>query len=374
MSTEEKPSLFDQISNQRVQEELRRHKPEVVVEQIFVYLRKDRERLVLTRREALFGERKQTLEEIGQELGITRERVRQIEKTAKGRLQKPEVAPHLEETRLLVITTLRRHGGILHEEILLSELDALEPGQRRQAFLFLLSLIEDIDRVETDQVGPAWKESHLSEATLHEIEAELRRSLEAEGKAQPVDTVIRKFQQTPLYQSNSDRLSSELIEHLLRASREIVVTEEGEVGLRHWREVNPRSIRDKTYLILRGVGKPMHFTAIADALQNSRWQKRPVTRQAVHNELIRDPRFVLIGRGIYGLAEWGHKPGTVSEVIQRILQAEGSPLHKDEIVRRVLKERQVKEATIVLNLQEKGHFVRVKKATYDLAPEAKAAS
>jgi hypothetical protein len=42
-------------------------------------------------------------------------------------------------------------------------------------------------------------------------------------------------------------------------------------------------------------------------------------------------------------------------------------LHRDEIVRRVLKSRQVKETTILLNLQGKSQFKRVAKATYALA-------
>jgi hypothetical protein len=42
-------------------------------------------------------------------------------------------------------------------------------------------------------------------------------------------------------------------------------------------------------------------------------------------------------------------------------------LHRDEIVKRVLKSRKVKETTILLNLQGKPQFKRVAKATYALA-------
>jgi transcriptional regulator with XRE-family HTH domain len=364
--SDEKPSLFDQISSQRLQEDLKRHQPEETVRRVLGTLKKDRDRMVLVKREALFGEQKRTLEEIGQELGITRERVRQIEKSARGRLSRPEVADHLAPSKMLVISVLRSRGGLMHEDHLLEELGATE-GERRAALRFLLGLLEGVTPLSNDQLGPAWHESHLDSAALHSAAADLRSLLETESRPVPVDTLIRRYQETPSYLSVREKVNTPILEHLLHVSREIVVTEEGEVGLRHWREVNPRSIRDKTYLILRASGAPMHFTEIAQALQNSRWQKRPVTRQAVHNELIRDPRFVLIGRGIYGLSEWGHKPGTVSEVITRVLKEAGEPLHKDEIIRRVLKERIVKEATIVLNLQEKTRFVRVKKATYDLA-------
>jgi hypothetical protein len=110
----------------------------------------------------------------------------------------------------------------------------------------------------------------------------------------------------------------------------------------------------------------MHFSDIAKNIKNSDFRRRDVTIQAIHNELIKDRRFVLIGRGIYALDEWGFTSGTVADIIAGILKKEGS-LHRDEIVSRVLKHRQVKETTILLNLQSKPQFKRVAKATYALA-------
>jgi len=111
----------------------------------------------------------------------------------------------------------------------------------------------------------------------------------------------------------------------------------------------------------------MHFNEIAEAIKGSNLKRKDVTTQAIHNELIKDSRFVLIGRGIYALKEWGYKKGTVSDVIAEVLRKESGPLHRDEIVRRVLKTRQVKETTLLLNLQSKPQFKRVAKATYALA-------
>jgi hypothetical protein len=140
-------------------------------------------------------------------------------------------------------------------------------------------------------------------------------------------------------------------------------------GLIKWPMVNPRNIRDKIYVVLHDQGKPMHFSDIAKAIKLSDFRRKDVTTQAIHNELIKDKRFVLIGRGIYALKEWGYKRGTVSDVIADILRKEGGPLHRDEIVRRVLKSRQVQQTTILLNLQSKPQFKRVAKATYALAAE-----
>ena len=60
-----------------------------------------REREVLELRFGLKDGRSRTLEEIGAEFGVTRERIRQIESKALGKLRKPstlkELRPHLED-------------------------------------------------------------------------------------------------------------------------------------------------------------------------------------------------------------------------------------------------------------------------------------
>ncbi|MFZ3009798.1 MAG: hypothetical protein WA030_02135, partial [Candidatus Microsaccharimonas sp.] len=137
-------------------------------------------------------------------------------------------------------------------------------------------------------------------------------------------------------------------------------------GLTKWPTVNPKNIRDKIYVILSDNKKPMHFSDIAKSIKDSSFKRKDVTTQAIHNELIKDKRFVLIGRGIYALDNWGYSKGTVSDIIAQVLKDSKEPLHRDEIVKRVLKSRQVKETTILLNLQSKSQFKRVAKATYTL--------
>jgi hypothetical protein len=141
-------------------------------------------------------------------------------------------------------------------------------------------------------------------------------------------------------------------------------------GLAKWPSVNPRNIRDKIYVVLEDNGKPMHFSEIAGAIKGSDFARKDVTTQAIHNELIKDRRFVLIGRGIYALESWGFSKGTVSDIIRDILSKSSEPLHRDEIVKRVLEHRQVKETTILLNLQSKPEFKRIAKATYVLAEQS----
>ncbi|MCY1376380.1 HB1, ASXL, restriction endonuclease HTH domain [compost metagenome] len=134
--------------------------------------------------------------------------------------------------------------------------------------------------------------------------------------------------------------------------------------------MNPKNIRDKIYVILAENEKPLHFSEIAEAIKDSDFKRKDVTTQAIHNELIKDKRFVLIGRGIYALDSWGFSKGTVADIITDVLKNASEPLHRDEIVKRVLKSRQVKETTILLNLQSKSQFKRVAKATYALEEKA----
>jgi DNA-directed RNA polymerase delta subunit len=113
--------------------------------------------------------------------------------------------------------------------------------------------------------------------------------------------------------------------------------------------------------------EPMHFSEIAKEIKESNFKRKNVTVQAIHNELIKDPRFVLIGRGIYALSNWGYKKGTISEIITGILEKSDTPLTREEIVKQVLRVRRVKETTILLNLQNKKLFKKVGRNQYTLA-------
>lgn len=170
-----------------------------------------------------------------------------------------------------------------------------------------------------------------------------------------------------------DQLDSELdYEHPdnIRAIASIskqLSTLNGLWGLAKWPTVNPRNIRDKIFVVLEAKHEPMHFSEIAKAISASNFRRKDVTTQAIHNELIKDPRFVLIGRGIYALDSWGYSKGTVADIIKDILKKEGTPMHRDEIVKRVLHARKVKETTVLLNLQNKELFDKIGKDTYQIA-------
>lgn len=139
----------------------------------------------------------------------------------------------------------------------------------------------------------------------------------------------------------------------------------GDFGLKEWPEIEPKVIRDKSYLVLKKKQQPLHFSKIANEIGEMGIDENPAHVQTVHNELIKDNRFVLVGRGIYGLKEHGYEGGTVKEVIEKILDNQG-PLHSEEVVKLVNQKKILKENTILLNLQNKDNFKRLDDGRYHI--------
>ncbi|MDB5166566.1 MAG: hypothetical protein JWM37_638 [Candidatus Saccharibacteria bacterium] len=333
---------------------------EQFVSDILGTIEREREREIVARRFGLF-DRKETLEQIGELLGITRERVRQLEKAVITRLTVAAEGgnvPHITEVEALLCDKLQSMGQVARVSELAAAImkDPTRIDQARIAFLAQLSpnlVVVNEDDNFYHAVGI--KNVH-DEATIKKLVHTLIDTVKQLGEPDTIENIataagIEDPQHAAALASTSKHLASLA----------------GRWGLTKWPMVNPKNIRDKIYVILRENGKHMHFNDIAKSIKDSSFKRKDVTTQAIHNELIKDKRFVLIGRGIYALKEWGYEKGTVADIITDILKKEGGPLHRDEIVKRVLKSRYVKETTILLNLQGKPQFKRVAKATYGLA-------
>lgn len=326
---------------------------------------RDREKEIISRRFGLF-DRKETLEQIGEMLGITRERVRQLEKAILIRLKiatEENKIPAIADVEKIVIRDLSENGRVSRVHNLTNRLvgDKDTPTHKSHV-AFIAELSPKLTVVnESDHYH------HSVGIGEHGDEKQFKK------KVDEVVSTIKKHGEPIHIESLHGKLDYEHPKHVSGlASVSKSLAELKDVwGLTKWPTVNPKNIRDKIYVILADNGKPMHFSEIASAIKSSDFKRKDVTTQAIHNELIKDKRFVLIGRGIYALDDWGYSKGTVSDIITEILQDSDEPLHRDEIVRRVLKKRQVKETTILLNLQSKPAFKRVAKATYQLAEPKK---
>lgn len=333
------------------------------VESILSQIDREREREIISRRFGLY-DRRETLEQIGELLGITRERVRQLEKAILIRLKisAEEGQKDVAEIEKVLVRHLSEMGNAARLDNLANALQPKADERLKSQVGFIAELAPSLTTLsENDRYyqGVALTDSYADEKKLKKAVDGMVKVIKENGQAIDIEAL---FSKTDGYKKPSEVDAIASLSKDLAKLRELW-------GLVKWPSVNPKNIRDKIYVVLQDGGKPLHFSAIAKAIKESDFKRKDVTTQAIHNELIKDRRFVLIGRGIYALKEWGYKRGTVSEVIADILKKENGPLHRDEIVKRVLKSRQVRETTVLLNLQSKPEFKRVAKATYILRNE-----
>lgn len=321
---------------------------------------REREREIISRRFGLF-DRKETLEQIGELLGITRERVRQLEKSVITKLKAAAEAgelPNIPEVETRFVAYLQENGTAARITNISDALTAENSKTDQARVAFLAALCPSIVSInETDDYYQAISLKKVNdEKALKAAVEKVVASIKKLAEPKPIEEVAKAASISDVKQAEAFATVSKKL-----------ATLNGQWGLIKWPMVNPKNIRDKIYVILKENGKHMHFNEIAEAIKESDFKRKDVTTQAIHNELIKDSRFVLVGRGIYALKEWGYKKGTVADIIAEILREEGKELHRDEIVKRVLESRYVKETTILLNLQGKPQFKRVAKATYALA-------
>lgn len=332
---------------------------EKIVTDIVSTIDREREQEIISRRFGLH-DRKETLEQIGELLGITRERVRQLEKAVVARLKSQADSgnlPHIAMVQDALVEQLGNLGSTARISELSSRLTRENSRIDQSRISFLAQLCPKLVVIDDNDFyhhAAALRGVHDEKVIKKQVDT-IIKALKEFGEPTPIETIAEKV-----------GIASPKEAAALASISKQLATLNGLWGLIKWPMVNPKNIRDKIYVILKQHGKHMHFNEIAEAIKGSSFKRKDVTTQAIHNELIKDKRFVLIGRGIYALKEWGYKKGTVADIITEVLQKAGQPLHRDDIVKEVLKSRYVKETTILLNLQGKTQFKRVAKATYTL--------
>lgn len=334
-----------------------------IIEDMFLVLTA-KEKEVIIKRFSLDNKPKQTLEKIGQAFSVTRERIRQIEKIALGKLRRTVENTRLNSINKIAREILEKNGGLLLEDKLVSEiLNKIISGQTVDSNIIKLALNINPDIVKTEKTNlfkPFWRLQSIGMDQVKSIIEAGMSLLHKKADVLPDEVITNGIMEA----MGNKKKEPALILAALEVDKRIKRVKEG-YGLVSWRHINPRSIRDKAYIVLKLSRNPLHFVEIANKIAESGFDKKVVTTQAVHNELIRYDQFVLVGRGLYALKEWGYKKGTVADVIEDLLRKK-SPMTKQEIIQGVLKQRQVKKGTISLNLQKNPKFVRVGRAVYKL--------
>mgnify|MGYP002859665011 CR=1 FL=1 len=399
-------SILDTIMNQVQAEKIGRLDVIEMIEKLFVNLN-EREQDILKRRFGLINSKKATLEEIGQTHHLTRERIRQIETGSINKIKKLEqIGEVVSDLRTLVNQLLEDHGGTMDKDYLFDILLALaldtdktkdtDNEVYKNHFNFILGKILDGDFKEINDskhFNPLLSQHFQEFEHLEEIAEDLLKYIKTAKRlfvtTELLETVGNldsfKKHQAKLTPENKQTLdltktladilpgndaepanNAKALYALLRAIADIEQNKFGDWGHREWRDVKPKTINDKIYLVLKNNGKPMHYQDIGKMINETGFDGKSVNTATVHNELILDDKYVLVGRGLYALKEWGYSKGTVADIIADILKEAGQPLTKKDITEKVMKQRMVKKTTIDLALMNKKRFERITGGKYTL--------
>lgn len=327
----------------------------------------EKERDVIERRIWLRGNR-ETLQSIGNSFSpnITRERVRQIEDAGIKKVGRIIKATELSSIQEKAKELLELHGGLMTRDKLVGAL-VKEMNLSKDVNSHILEVIvqSDFDILKSKPRLGTQTYFFLPNITRKHIDSVHTSAVKTLKKKKDV------MEQSELYGAISESLGETLgdlgtpfIDSVMDVFDDIVKWEDTLIGLTRWKILNPKTLKDKSIYVMKKEKVPMHFVDISNKISEYLWETVKVN--TIHNELIRNEEFILIGRGIYALKEWGFKPGTVLDVISDVLRKEWDAMSTDEIIKRVLKVRDVKKTTIYMNLQNKNVIERVWRNFYKL--------
>lgn len=252
---------------------------------------------IITDRYGLRSEETKTLAELGGVYGLTRERVRQIQ-AAVMKAIKEEVTRHKEVMTFLKFmhSHLDKYGNVRASHLLGEDLIDkagvdYEPEVFRNRLHFLAELADEPTVTRGDD---AWHDVWHNDANAHKIARNVVNYL--------LSYKEHDFDKFTDEASEKFNLPKKTVINYIQISKHFGQGPYGDFGAKHWVHVNPKTARDKNYLVLKKSNKPLHFREIADLINKLEGIK-PTHPDTVHNELIKDPRFVLVGRGVYALKD-----------------------------------------------------------------------
>ena len=317
------------------------------------------------------------LEAIGKELGITRERVRQLEASGIKQIDKVlSKSSVLDDFFQVVDSHLDHFNGVREEKRFLKELTFLinADDQEIAKIRFLVFLHKKLSFFPEDENCLAfWAKDKKFASRVIEFVKKMNKTVLLKKSPLAVED-FEKFVKEIAKASGFSGVNIGSLMSWVSLSQVILFSPFGYIGAEKHLEIMPANVGDKAYLVLKTKEQPMHFRDLAGSMNQYAktssgfhpvWQKT-VEAQTVHNELIKNKNFVLVGRGIYALSEWGYEKGTVRDVVIQIMKKARKPLTLQEIVVAVKKIRLVKDTTIFINLQNKDYFGKTKEKKYVL--------
>jgi hypothetical protein len=320
----------------------------------------ERTREIVKKRFGLSQKESQTLEKIGKDYNITRERVRQIIADVLKKIAAKNSDTNIRKAEEKIAFAIKENDGIIEEQKLINKL-GVQGALEANAVIFFGMALGDIKITnEEGLLKKSWLIDKEIIQKIKEVEQIVGQIFEKNKTLLAGDELADKF-----FSARADLKGKYSKKEFLNLAGVIAGIEKnafGKWGLKNWEEVTPKGTRERIHLILKEKKKPLHFSEIAKLIDEYKLGKRKAHPQTVHNELIKDERFVLVGRGIYALSEWGYERGTIKDVLENILKNSREPLTREEILAKALSLRKVKKATVMINLNNPKFFIKQQNA------------
>jgi len=330
---------------------------------------KERPKLILEKRFGLNGNEPMVLGKIGDELNVTRERIRQIESDSFNKLRSANKNQNFKLIEKQALEAVKAAGGFCEKRILKETIKKNVTLKQRNQMMFILNCSKSLKfkRSKLNMKG-FWFATEDDKIDKEVVNGHNHIVKYIKDRKKPVSfpkilEQLRKDKDWKIFFSG--KRGSKRLQMILQISQIIDKNILNEWGLKNWKVISQRGAREKAYIVLRKYKKPLHFRRITD-LMNTHWDEKEALPQTVHNELIKDQRFVLIGRGIYGLRNWGYPEGTVKEVIISFLQNVDGPVEKSTIIEYVLTKKQVKKTTVMVTLADRKKFLKTNEGLFTI--------
>lgn len=332
-----------------------------VLAELLACLGSDRDRHIVMLRMGLADGEPKTLQEIGDAIGMTRERVRQLELRAMKRLRKQ--CGNVKTGLLLghIRDSLDRAGGVASTRYLAEAVQRAAKSVTADlpsAVRFLCAVDPEVRRVRRDVWG--LESFPLDEAAM--IGGMVHRILRENHGFASREHLFGDLKATAVYQALNWRVTDEFLVAYIGSDTGIKLMPEGDYVL-------AKRTATQLYAIaqaLRRSGKPLHYSDIAQEADYFLPNGQSISPHTVHVQLGRVPDlFVRCGHGVFGLCEWGlQQDRSLAEAVYRVLAEAARPLHVERITDQVLRTWRVGRGSVNMALQTDERFYRLGNGIY----------
>jgi predicted Zn-ribbon and HTH transcriptional regulator len=269
---------------------------------------------ILVARFGLDGEKPKTLEAIGKTLGVTRERVRQIEVASFKKLKKTKKSEEALKTLEGLEATLEKQGRFLgvkgfEQSTFKGKMSLLQENQLK---VVLNSHQKFYYKKGNGKFSGLWyfKSTEKSAEIVGNVYESVLNYFKDNEKLIELDKLMKVILTDDFCTANEksllfdDEYAKNRLETILRNGKLTGVNLLNQWGLKAWKLIRPKGVRERAYLVFQKHQKPLHFREITELINNHFDLKKPAIPETVCNAIIHFDEFIAVEYGIYALVEW----------------------------------------------------------------------